>query len=624
MVVKYPKIIILIWAAVLVGIFEFFALSGISLPKLYAIPFYSLIILAIGHKTLYEGFQALLHFDFGSINLLMLIAVCGAFYLGEYPEAAVVIVLFTLAEHLEDLGIQKSQSAFDNLLQQMPKEVLVNGKKVSLDAVMVGQDYQVKPGEMIPLDGRVVEGYSLVDESTITGEPLPKDKREGDLVFAGTLNRQGILKIEVTKEADGSLIATIKKQTFEALQHKSQAQKFIEKFSRYYTPFVIALAVGWMLLALCTGRPFAAAFAEALALLVIACPCALVIATPISIYSALGNASAKGALIKGGRYLEAIGSIKAMALDKTRTLTYGNPVVTDVIPFEGHSTEHLLSCAAGIEQLSEHPLAASIVEAARSRNYKPHKVENFESIFGKGAKADCLVCEDKRHSIGKLQFILEDHKVPDDVMNKIDSLQNEGKTVIVISTDKHVEGIIALSDEIRPESKQFIEELDRLKITPVMLTGDQEAPARFIANQIGLQEVKANLLPQDKATAVKELLAKYKSVGMVGDGVNDAPALALSTVGISMSGLGSDTAQETASIVIMNKFLDVIPYLVRLGKKTVQTIQINTGFAIAVKALFIALALLGKSNLAMAIFADVGVTVLVILYSLRLLHWKPA
>nr|WP_176454819.1 cation-translocating P-type ATPase [Criblamydia sequanensis]CDR35297.1 Cadmium-translocating P-type ATPase [Criblamydia sequanensis CRIB-18] len=611
----------LILSLVLVAIFEVLSLSGWDLPHVIAIPLFLSIILFIGHQTLLEGFQALFQLNFKSINFLMTIAVIGAFYLEKYEEAAIVIVLYNLAEKLEDLGIQQSKTSLSSLAEKMPKVAFIKGRDFSIPVSQVKIDdvLVVKPGEMIPLDGEVLLGFTAVDEATITGEPIAKDKMVGDFVFAGTLNKQGYIEVKVTKLAKDTTLAKIQEITLQAFQAKAHTQKFIETFSSYYTPSVILLAFLWMIIPpYFFLTPFNQSFQNALTLLVIACPCALVISTPVSIYSALGNAASKGILIKGGRYLEAIGKIKAIALDKTRTLTFGNPIVTDVIPFGSNTKEHLLSCAAGIEVQSEHPLAKSIVQAAKEEKYVPHSIENFQIKIGKGAQADCLVCEDKHHCIGKLEFILEEHHVPQEVIEKIDLLQKEGKTAILICTHKEVEGVIGLLDEVRPESKQVILDIKNLGVTPVMLTGDNLTSAQAIAKMIDITDVKASLLPEDKAKEIQALLYKYKSVAMVGDGINDAPALALSSVGITMSELGSDTAIEAASIVILSDYLNRIPFLIKLGRKALQTIRLNIFLAIAIKLIFISLALFGMSNLALAIFADVGVTVIVILNSLRL------
>ncbi len=626
----------MIFSVAIVAIFEIFSLTKVDVFK-YAVGerisgpsaafFFASIVLAIGWRTLWSGLKALSKANFKSINLLMSIAVVGAFYLGEYPEAAVVVVLFTLGETLEKFGIATSKSALQALVDSSPKTAAIKRadgliEMIPLAEINLGDILILKPSDMIAMDGEVVSGVSSVDESTITGEPLPKDKHTGDPLFAGTLNLQGYLEAKVTKLAKDSTLARIIETTFAATKTKAETQKFIETFAGYYTPAIMLIAA--LLIAVPTiilGLPFNPWFEQAITILVIACPCALVISTPISIYASIGNASARGALIKGGKYIEAIGQVKAIAMDKTRTLTYGKPKVTDVIPFGDTTREHLLACAAGIETYSEHPLAEAIVDVARKERIKIHGVENFQAVMGKGAKADCVVCYDTHHCIGKLPFITEEHAVQDEVVAKVGALQLEGKTSIVVSSHGGVEGILALTDELKPESKQAVTDLRELGIATVMLTGDNHAPAEAVAALVGITEVKAEMLPDHKADAIYELIQKYRSVAMVGDGVNDAPALALSNVGIAMGAAGSDTAIEAASIAILNDRLELIPFLVRLGRKTISTIKINTAAAILIKVVFVTLAILGLSSLALAIFADVGVTVLVILNSLRLLNF---
>jgi len=622
------KFLWLVASVAVVAVFEFLSLSGRQLPRNIAAPFFALVILAVGWRILRNGLKALLKLNFRSINLLMVIAVVGAFYLGEYEEAAVVIVLFALGERLEQFGIASSKSALRALVDRTPKTATVkdaggNLRELELKEILVGDKLVIKPSDMIALDAEVLTGASSVDESTITGEPLPKDKHPGDSVFAGTLNMQGYLEARVTKLAADSTLSKIIDITFAATRNKAKTQKFIETFAGYYTPAIILIA-GLLVLVptLIYAQPFNAWFEQAITILVIACPCALVISTPISIYSAIGNASSKGALVKGGKYIEAIGQIKVVAMDKTRTLTYGKPKVTDVLPFGETSREHLLACAAGIETYSEHPLAQAIVAAANEERIEIHAIENFQAVLGKGAKADCVVCYDKHHCIGKLPFITEEHAVQNEVVNQVEAFQMQGKTSIVISSNSGVEGIIALTDELKAESKQVVAELKKLRVEIVMLTGDNHAPAMLVARDVGITEVRAEMLPEHKADAVSELLVKYGGVAMVGDGVNDAPALALSSVGIAMGAAGSDTAIEAASIAILNDRLELIPYLIRLGRRTISTIKINTTLAIATKIVFVILAIFGLSSLALAIFADVGVTVLVILNSLRLLNFK--
>ncbi|MES2765951.1 MAG: heavy metal translocating P-type ATPase [Bacteroidota bacterium] len=619
------KFRLLMAATLVVAVFEILSLTiDFHLPDIIAIPFFAGIILFIGHETVKNGFKALAKLNFKSINLLMLIAVLGAFYLGEYVEAAFVIVLYTLGEYLEGFGVQTSKSSMQSLVERAPKTAFLKSAfaDVPIDQIAIGDVIMVKPGEMIGLDGEITFGNSSVDESSVTGEPIPADKHIGDDVYAGTLNKQGYIEVKVLKTAKDSTLAKIINLTFRATQTKADTQRFIEKFSSYYTPSIIVIALLIVVIpVLFLGLPFEKWFENAITLLVIGCPCALVISTPVSIYSAVGNASRHGIIIKGGKYIEAIGQIKAIALDKTRTITYGKPFVTDVIPFGGNSRDHVLACAAGMEMYSEHPLATSIVEAAKRENLTPHNVENFAAVLGKGATADCLVCHDREHLIGKLPFINEAFAVEHDIAGKVDELQKQGKTSILVSNRKTVEGIIAMTDEIKPESKAAIEELLKLGIMPIMLTGDHPTPAYSVAQKVGITDVRAGLLPEGKADEVLKMQKQFGSIAMVGDGVNDAPALALSNVGIAMGAAGSDTAIEASSIAILNDHLQLLPYLVKLGRATINTIKANTAFAIGVKILFIVLAIFGMSHLALAIFADVGVTVLVILNSLRLLKF---
>lgn len=619
------KLKFLIFCIILVGIFEILSLSDIHINKYFAIPFFALVSIAIGHDTLKKGIINLFKLNFRSINTLMTIAVIGAFYLGEYPEGTIVIVLFTLGEYLERLGVIKSKSAIQALLDNSPKTALLKGniESTPIDNIKIDDVVVIKPGDLIPLDGIVTEGESSVDEATITGEPIPIDKHKESKVFAGTLNKQGYLEVKVLKEAKDSTLAKIVELTFNATKTKAETQKFIEKFSSYYVPLIIFSTV--LVIAvpvLFFGGNFDAWFLKGLTLLVISCPCALVISTPVSIYSAVGNASKRGILIKGGKYLEAMGEVKAIAFDKTRTLTFGKPEISDIIPYGNNSREDVLACASGFEVFSEHPIAQSIVNEARQENIPIHKVDDFVSIPGKGVKGNCTVCYDSHHCIGSLQFVTEEHKVKEEIVKEVEAFQKQGKTTIVISGNKGVEGVIALSDKIKPESQKVIDEVKELNIKTIMLTGDHSSPAKYVADILSIDDVRAGLLPENKLTEIISLKEKYGSIAMIGDGVNDAPALASADVGIAMGANGSDAAIETADICLMNDNLSLIPFLIKLSRRTLSTIKINTFFAITVKILFIALAILGISNLVMAIFADVGVTILVILNSLRLLKFE--
>lgn len=621
------KFLFLLSAVSIVVGLEILSLIGIHIPSPYGPIVFAPFIIGIGRGILMNGIKAIFKLQFSSINLLMTIAVAAAFYLGEYPEAAVVIVLYVLGERLEDIGLENSKSALDELVRKAPKTAFVKNenKAIPLSHITIGTLIQIKPGEMIPLDGTIISGETTVDEAAITGEPIPKDKHPGDSLFAGTLNKNGFIEMETTKLSTDTTFAKIIRLTFEATAAKSDTQKFIQRFSKFYTPTVIFLAVlVFVIPVYILQLDFDTWLKQAITLLVISCPCALVISTPVAIYAAIGNASAKGALIKGGKYLEAMARIKAVALDKTRTITYGNPIVSDVIPLNETSREELLACTAGAELFSEHPLAQAIVTASRKEGFEPHKAKDFKSISGKGATAKCLVCEDETVYVGKLEFIKEFHEINDEVEKIVEKLTAEGKTSVVVSFGKGVAGIIGLTDEIKADSITAIKQLQDLHIPLIMLTGDSEKAAHYVGQQTGIKILYGNLLPENKSEKVKTLLAQYGSVAMVGDGINDAPALAQSTVGIAMGAAGSDTAIETANIALMNDQLSLIPFLIRLSKKTLNRIKFNTTGAIGIKLLFILLAFMGYSNLVLAIAADVGVTLVVILLSLDLMNFESS
>jgi len=619
------KFLFLFLAITIVVVLEVLSIIGIQIPMPYAPFVFAAFILGIGYNVLWIGVKALFKVQFSNINLLMLISVIGAFYLKEFPEAAVLIVLYVLGERLEDIGIENSKSALDELVSKAPKTAFVKSQNqnVPIDKIAIGSIIQIKAGEMIPLDGKIISGETMVDEAAITGEPIAKDKRQGDNVFAGTLNKNGFVEMETTKLSVDTTFSKIIRLTFEATANKSETQKFIQQFAKYYTPVMLALSILLFVVPVFVlNLDFNHWLQQAITLLVIACPCALVISTPVAIYAAIGNASAKGALVKGGKYIEALASIKAIALDKTRTITFGNPIVSDIFPLNGTSREKLLACTAGAEIFSEHPLAQAIVDASKKEGFEPHKTEGFKSIMGKGATAKCLVCEDETIYVGKLDFIQETQTIDNEAVKIVEQLSSQGKTSVVVSFGNGVAGIIGLMDEIKPDSEAALKELEALNIEPVMLTGDSEKAANYVAHQVGIEKIFGNMLPENKAEKIKELLQQYGKVAMVGDGINDAPALAQSTVGIAMGAAGSDTAIETANIALMNDKLSLIPFLIRLSQKTLRRIKFNTIGAIAVKLIFITLAFIGFSNLVFAIAADVGVTLIVILTSLNLMKFE--
>jgi len=622
---KDKKFLFLLLSVSIVIVLEILSLLGIDLPMPYAPFIFCIFIIGIGHEVILNGLQSLIKFNFSSINLLMTIAVIAALYLGQYPEAAVVIVLYVLGERLEDIGLENSKSALDQLIQSVPKTAFVKSeqKSIPIDSIQIGTIIQIKAGDIIPLDGKIYFGESMIDESAITGEPIAKEKQIGDSVFAGTINTNGFLEITTTKLSTDTTFSKIIQLTFEAGAAKSETQKFIQRFSKLYTPIIIVLAILiFTVPVFVMGLDFNHWLNQAVTLLVIACPCALVISTPVAIYAAIGNASAKGALVKGGKYIEALSQIQAIAVDKTRTVTYGTPVVSDVFPLIGTSRKELLSCTAGAEMFSEHPLAQAIITASRAEGFEPHTSKDFKSIIGKGASAKCTVCQIDTVLVGKLEFIREYHEISPEVEKIVAQLSTEGKTSVVVSFGKGVAGIIGLTDEIKPDSFTAIQQLQEQNIDVIMLTGDSEKAAHYVARQVGITKVFGGLLPEQKSEEMKALLQQYDKVAMVGDGINDAPALAISTVGIAMGAAGSDTAIETANIALMNDQLSLIPFLIRLSKKTMKQIKINTFGAIATKLVFILLAFLGYSNLALAIAADVGVTLIVILFSLNLMRFE--
>ena len=622
---KNKKFRWLIATLLVVAPFEVLSFFSIHFPLWVELPLFFAGIIFFGKKVFISGIRSLLKLDFSNINFLMTIATFGAVYLQQFEEAVIIVILFALGDTLEEFGIERSQTALKEMIEKTPKAAQIKGneEKVPIENIEIGEVIVIKPGDQIPLDGEVIEGSSLVDEATITGEPIPRNKYIGDFVYAGTVNSQGYLEVRVTKKAKDTTLSKIIELTYKSAEKKSVSQKFIEKFAKIYTPSVLFASLLLVLIPVVfLGNPFNPWFTQALTLLIISCPCALVISTPVSIFSAIGNATQKGALIKGGRFIEEMGKIRAIGFDKTRTLTKGELVVSDIVPFNGFTEEEVIACAAGMEAFSGHPIAKSILAKVEEEKVKIHQFANFQAVPGKGLKGECTVCFDKHHCLGNIKFVSEEHYVAEEVLKKVEEFEKQGKTTIVMSDNKRVKGVIGVTDEIRKESKPLVESLLKLGIIPVMLTGDNKSSAKFVSLKLGIEMVRAELLPDEKVEELSKLIQQYKHVAMVGDGINDAPALATASVGIAMGAIGSDVAIENADIALMNDNLNMVPYLVGLGKKCVEKIRFNIAFAVSVKFLFLFLAIAGLSNLALAIFADVGVTVLVILNSLRLYSYK--
>lgn len=557
---------------------------------------------------------------FLNIEFLVVIASIGALYLGELGEASAVIFFFSLAEAFESFGVKRSRKALEELVNNNPKQaILKDGTIIDIDSVLINSIVIVKPGDLIPLDGIIILGTSAINEASITGESLPKDKIIGDAVYAGTININGYLEIKVTKISKDSTISKIVELVSSAQKSKTQAEEFIDSFAKYYTPSIVVVALLIVVIPVFfLDGNFSIWLERAITLLVIACPCALVIATPVTVTSALGGASKKGILIKGGKFLEILGKVKAVAFDKTGTLTIGEPVVTDVILFNGFTEQRLLEDVAGMESFSTHPLAEAIMKYAKQKGITPHEMESYQNIPGKGGKAICKICEDVEHCVGNLKMMDAHNVSTREIAEDTEKLEKEGKTVVLVSEGKTIMGMLGISDTVRETSAKTINLLLENKVSSAMLTGDNIHSASYIAKSLNIQDIFAGLLPEEKVEKIQELKNKYGFVAMVGDGVNDAPALALSDVGIAMGSKGTDIALETADMVIMNDRIDLIPNIIRLGKRTLETVKFNIAIAVGSKLIFLILAIFGIAHLGIAIAADTGVAILVTLNGLRL------
>ena len=582
--------------------------------------FLSAIVIG-GYPIFKVGFKNLTKFVF-DIKTLMTIAVIGAAIIGEWKEAAVVVVLFALSEALEAYSMNKSRASIQGLMDIAPSTALVKKGEEWLELktedIQVGDVLMVKPGQKIAMDGQVESGQSTVNEAAITGEPIPALKQRGDAVFAGTLNEEGALEIKVTKLSVDSTIAKIIHLVEEAQAEKAPSQKFVDRFAQYYTPAIIILSLLIMLIPpLVTGAPWVEWIYAGLAVLVVGCPCALVVSTPVAIVTAIGNAARQGVLVKGGIHLEEAGHIQAIAFDKTGTLTKGYPEVTDYEVLPSFNQEEVLEAVMAVEGMSQHPLAKAIVAYGESLGLTRGEAQQFNSVTGKGAYA---TYKHQQIAIGSLSWAEELTTVDTEVMQRARQMQSDGKSVMAVVIDRQLASILAVTDPIRNESKHVIHELNAMGVKhTVMLTGDQVLTAEAIAQELGMTDVRAGLLPQDKLAAIRILQQQYGKVAMIGDGINDAPALASADIGIAMGGAGTDTALETADIALMADDLKQLPYTMRLSKKTLTIIKQNIFFALGLKAIALLLVIPGWLTLWIAIFADMGATLLVVLNSLRLL-----
>ncbi|AGE22263.1 putative cadmium-transporting ATPase [Geobacillus sp. GHH01] len=588
---------------------------------------YAAAILIGGYSLFIKGFKNLVRLNF-DMNTLMTVAILGAAAIGEWGEGATVVILFAISEALERYSMDKARQSIESLMDIAPKEALIRrGNEemmVPVDDIQVGDIMIVKPGQKLAMDGIVIKGTSTLNQAAITGESVPVTKTVGDEVFAGTLNEEGLLEVKVTKRVEDTTLSKIIHLVEEAQAERAPSQAFVDRFAKYYTPAIIIFA---LLLAvippLFMGADWSEWIYRGLAVLVVGCPCALVISTPVSIVTAIGNAAKNGVLIKGGIYLEEAGSLKVIAFDKTGTLTKGVPSVTDVVTYNGDENE-LMTITAAIEKGSQHPLASAIIRKAEEDglNFNDVSVEEFQSITGKGVKAKVNNAMYYVGSPGLFEELLP-NGIQSEIKEQITTLQTQGKTVMILGTEKEILALIAVADEIRESSKEVIRKLHQVGIEKtVMLTGDNQRTAEAIGKQVGVSDIKADLLPEDKLNFIKELRDKHQSVAMVGDGVNDAPALAASTVGVAMGGAGTDTALETADIVLMSDDLSKLPYTIKLSRKALAIIKQNITFSLGIKALALLLIVPGWLTLWLAIFADMGATLIVTLNSMRLLKVK--
>lgn len=554
------------------------------------------------------------------MNFLMSVAAVGAGAIGQWGEAASAMFLFAVAQLLETFSMDRARNAIKALMNLSPTEATVQrgGQDVivPVSEVAIGETILVRPGQKIPLDGIVVGGRSAVNQASITGESMPVDKEVGADVFAGSINAQGSLDVRVTKHVEDTTLARIIHAVEEAQSAKAPSQTFVDRFARIYTPAVVAaailIAIVPPLLGLGTWGTW---IYRSLTMLVVACPCALVISTPITIVSGLAGAARAGILIKGGMYLEQLGAITVMALDKTGTLTQGRPAVTDVIALtQGTSEDEVLRLAAAVERHSEHPLARAIIEMAAVRGLTVPSSINFEALVARGARASV---DGQTTYLGNVRLMQEHGLLTPAVEAVLMRLEADGKIAVVVATAREPLGVIAIADQVRAEARDAIATLVAHGIRPVMLTGDTQGTAKAAAAQLGISDVNAQLLPDDKVRIVRELEAKGERIAFVGDGVNDAPALAAATVGIAMGAAGTDVALDTADVALMADDLAKLPVAITVSKHTLGIIQQNIVFAIVIKAVFLVLAATGYATLWMAVAADMGASLAVVANGLR-------
>lgn len=593
-----------------------FGLSLIdALPAELEIGLYVLAMVLGGFYWVQEGIEELVEEREIDIEILMLAATGGAAALGLWEEAAFLVVLYGAAEGVEEYTFARTRASIRELLDLAPEEARLvtddDTEMVPAPELAIGDVFRVKPGESVPTDGRVVSGRSTVDEAAVTGESAAVDKQEGEQVFAGTVNQEGVLDIEATTTFEENTLSRMIHLVEEAQEEKGNAQLFIERFGSVYSPIILLVAAGLMVV------PFVLNIQpewtrRAIVLLIAAAPCALVMSTPIAVASGIGQAGRNGVLVKGGVHLENLGQVEAVVFDKTGTLTRGEPVVTDIVALEGTEDE-VLARAASVEQYSEHHLGDAIMNAAAERDLKEIEGSEFSSITGYGAQAQLV---EEMVYVGK-PGLFEQFDLDIGEISAVDDLRADGKTVVLVGTQEQIAGVIALRDEPRPEAADVIRSLQQAGVEVSMLTGDNEETAQAIATELGIDTVRADLKPEQKVEAVRELIEEYESVAMVGDGINDAPALATATVGIAMGTAGTDAAIEAADVALMADDLTKVQEAISLGKRAQRISRQNIVFSLLVLAVLIPGALLGVLGIAAAVIAHEGSELLAIGNGLR-------
>jgi Cd2+/Zn2+-exporting ATPase len=596
--------------------------SWTSMPPVLGQVLYATALCAGGWLAAKRAGRALLARRL-DMNVLMTAAILGAIAIGQWDEGATVAFLFALAQFLETYSLDRARQAVRRLLAVAPAEAVVRreGRELRLPVaeVAIGETIVVRPGERVPLDGIVRAGGSALNQAPITGESMPVEKGLGASVFAGSINGEGALEIEVTHRAQETTLARVIALVEQAQTQKAPTQTFVERFAAIYTPAVLGGAVLVATLPpLLMGQPAGPWIYQALVLLVISCPCALVISTPVAVVCGLARAARAGILIKGGRILEALGGLKALAFDKTGTLTQGRPAVVDVRPLDGSDSREVLRLAAAVEARSEHPIGAAILRAARDGGIAWPQAAEFRAVAGRGAWAEI---DGVRFHLGSHRYAEELGVCNGRVESHLDELEALGQTPVLLCDGTRVLGVLGVADRVRDEASAALTGLRRLGLGPlVMLTGDVRRAAEAIGRQVGADDVRAQLLPDEKLEAIHDLMRRHGSVGMVGDGINDAPALAAASVGIAMGAAGTDAAIETADVALMRDDLSQLPAAVELGRRTVRVVRTNIALSLLTKVMFVILAVLGQATLWMAVAADMGTSLAVILNGMRLLR----